>query len=114
MLVLAALALASCATPVNRQARVGAYTYNQAVKDYGPPLSATKLNDGSMVVEWMTQRSQVVGTSGANYYGPTYYPWHYAYGPGWPTYSTAYFPAHFLRLEFGRDGKLKTWKEFAR
>lgn len=114
---LVALALAGCATPINWQARAGVYTYNEAMMDYGPPMSVTRLNDGSTVVEWMTERGQVVVSPGPyyygpNYYGPGYYPWRYYYGP--PAYSTAYFPARFLRLEFGSDGKLKAWKEFTK
>lgn len=35
VMVFLALALAGCATPINWQARVGVYTYNQAVMDYG-------------------------------------------------------------------------------
>ncbi len=113
---LLALALAGCATPINWTARVGVYTYNQAVMDYGPPMTVTKLNDGSTVVEWMTHRGQVVVTPGP-YYGPNYV------GPGRSPYysggyygpaSSTYFPARFLRLEFGPDGKLKAWKEFAK
>ena len=44
--------LAGCATPINWQARVGVYTYDQAVMDYGPPAGAAKLSDGSMVVNF--------------------------------------------------------------
>jgi hypothetical protein len=97
-------------TPINWQARVGVYTYNQAVMDYGPPMSVTTLNDGSTVVEWMTERSAVVVTPGPYFYGP------YGYGPSYPWggYSTSYFPARFVRLEFGHDGKLKAWKEFTK
>lgn len=121
VLTLGIWALGGCATPINWQARVGVYTYNQAVMDYGPPMSVTKLNDGSTVVEWMTDRSQMVVTPGPYYSGPYYcgppyrsYPWGVYYGPSRPAYSTTYFPARFLRLEFGADGKLKGWKEFTK
>jgi hypothetical protein len=121
-MALALLALTGCVTPINWQARVGVYTYNQAVMDYGPPMSVTRLNDSSTVVEWMTDRGQVVVSPGPYYYGPNYYgpgyysgyPGRYYYGPAWPAYSTTYFPARYLRLEFGPDGKLKAWKEFTK
>jgi hypothetical protein len=117
VLALALLALAGCVTPINWQARVGLYTYNQAVMDYGPPISVTTLSDRSTVVEWMTERSSVVVSPnyvGPYYYGPGYYGrWGY-YGPVGPAYTTTYFPAKYLRLEFGPDGKLTAWKEFTK
>jgi hypothetical protein len=111
--VAAVLILAGCATPINWQARVGIYTYDQAVVDYGPPGRATKLSDGSLVAEWMTERGQVFVTPGPYVYGPIYYSRGYV-GPMWGGYSTTYFPAQFLRLIFSPDGKLKAWKEFSK
>lgn len=113
LVALAVFALAGCATPINWQARVGVYTYNQAVMDYGPPFSYTRLSDGSTVVEWLTERGEVVVTPGPYFYGPAYYGRGF-YGPGWGGYSSTYFPARFLRLQFGADGKLKAWKEFSK
>jgi hypothetical protein len=121
VMTLAVMVLAGCVTPINWQARVGVYSYNQAVMDYGPPMTVTKLNDSSTVVEWMTERSAVVVTPEPYYYGPYYGPGYYGhhpgpyyYGPAWPAYSSAYFPARFLRLEFDSGGKLKAWKEFTK
>jgi hypothetical protein len=109
-IVLAVLVLAGCVTPINWQARVGIYTYENSVMDYGPPDKATTLKDGTMVAEWMVQRGAVVVSSpGPYYYGPGYV------GPVGPVYSTtSYFPAKFLRLTFSPDGKLQAWKEFSK
>lgn len=118
LVALAVFALAGCATPINWQARVGVYTYNQAVMDYGPPVSYTRLNDASIVVEWMTERGEVLVTPGPYAYGPVYYGRGFYgpgyVGPGWGGYTSTYFPARFLRLQFGADGKLKAWKEFSK
>jgi hypothetical protein len=86
------------------------YTYNQAIEDYGPPMSLTSLKDGSNVVEWMTRRGEVVMTPAPYVYGPGFYSPRSYYGPGRPTY----FPAQFLRLEFGVNDRLKTWKEYSK
>jgi len=110
LIALAAFMLAGCAThSIDWQARVGVYTYDQAVTDYGPPDKYTKLSDGSMVAEWMVHRSSVVTTPGPYYYGPGFY-----YGPGGQGYSTTYFPARFLRLTFSPNGKLTAWKEYSK
>jgi hypothetical protein len=105
--------LAGCATPVNWQARVGVYSYDQALMDYGPPGSSAKLSDGSTVVEWLTERGEVIVTPGPYAYAPGYYGRGY-YGPVGGGYSTTYFPAQFLRLTFTPAGKLRAWKEFAK
>jgi hypothetical protein len=105
--------LTGCATPINWQARVGVYTYDQALMDYGPPARSAKLSDGSTVAEWMTDRGQVIVTPGPYVYGPAYYGRGY-YGPVYGGYSTTYFPAQFLRLTFSPDGKLRMWKEFSK
>jgi hypothetical protein len=113
-MLLAALLLAGCATPIDWNARIGVYTYNQAVKDYGPPESQTTLKDGSIVADWMTERGTVVTTQNPYAYRPGYYSMNGYYGPGWRNSSTTYFPAQFLRLAFGPDGQLKEWKEYSK
>jgi len=34
--------------------RVGQYTYDEAVKEYGPPDNSSKLTNGNMVYSWVT------------------------------------------------------------
>jgi hypothetical protein len=108
LIALAVIVLAGCATRINWQGRVGVYTFNQAVREYGPPDKSINLNDGTTVAEWMLQRGSVITTPGPYVYGPGYS------GPVWPTYSSTYFPAQYVRLQFGSDGKLQTWKEFTK
>jgi hypothetical protein len=108
LIALVVAVLTGCATPINWQARVGVYTYDQAVMDYGPPDRATKLSDGTTVAQWMTDRGAVIVTPQPYFYGPGYY------GPVWGGYSTSYFPAQFLQLSFGTDGKLKAWKRLSK
>jgi hypothetical protein len=109
VIALAALVLGGCVTPqINWQARIGNYTYDQAVMDYGPPDRTTKLSDGSSVNEWLIQRGAVIVEPEPIFYGRHYF------GPAWPGCSTTYYPARFLRLTFGPDGKLKAEKEFSK
>lgn len=62
--MMAALILAGCATTIDWNTRIGVYTYDQAVMDYGSPISQTTLKDGSTVVEWKTDRGEVVVAPG--------------------------------------------------
>ena len=104
------LLLAGCATPrIDWSARVGYYTYDQAVMDYGPADRTTRLSDGSTVAEWLMRRGEVVVTPEPYLWGPGYY-----YYPAPPMYYQTYVPARVLRLVFAADGKLKAWKEFER
>jgi hypothetical protein len=101
--------LAGCATPkIDWAGRVGNYTFDQAVLELGPPDKHAKLEDGTIVAEWLTRR-------GYAYRSPAfgYTPWSY-YGPYYPVYIDSYTPDYFLRLTFGPDGKLKFWKRLAR
>jgi hypothetical protein len=106
VMALAVFILAGCVTPINWQARVGVYTYDQAVTDYGPPDRSAKLSDGTTVAQWMTDRGEVIVTPQPYVYGPA------DYGP--VGYSTTYFPAQYLQLTFSADGKLKAWKRISK
>jgi len=112
-IVLAALAVllfAGCVTQkIDWSARVGRYTYNQAVAELGPPDKSAKLSNGATVAEWLTQQGQVVVAP-----GPYLVPHGCYFGPLTPMYSATYVPARFLRLVFDANGRLKTWKEFVR
>ncbi len=94
--------LAGCATTrVDWNARVGHYTYDQAVTELGPPDKQAKLADGGIVAEWLINRGStyIYGTPGP--YG------FYYTGP--VTAQTT--PSRFLRLTFGADGQLAAWKK---
>lgn len=59
LLALSIALLAGCKTtpPVDWKARVGTYTYDQAVTELGPPDSQANLTDGQTVAKWVTHRS---------------------------------------------------------
>jgi len=105
VLLCLALWLAGCATNrVDWQARVGHYTYEQAVTDMGPPDKEAKLADGTIIGEWLLNRgyTYVYGTPGP--YGPFY-------GGSASAYTA---PSQFLRLTFGPDRQLAAWKKVYR
>ena len=110
-LPLLAAALAGCVTAsrIDWAARVGNYTYDQAVTDFGPPDKAAKLSDGATVVEWLERPEQVVVTT-APYFAP---PGAY-FAPITPMYSATRFPPVYLRLTFDPAGRLAQFKKFAR
>jgi len=100
-----ALFLAGCATQkVDWSARVGNYTLDQAIVDFGPPDKQAKLQDGTVVAEWLTRRGYIYSTPGVS--------------PGWgdPFYpgSINSTPDFYLRLTFDPAGKLAAWKKFAK
>jgi len=98
-----------CATEeIDWTARMGNYTFDQAVKDFGPPDKSAKLSDGTTVADWLTQRG--VETIEVEPYlrGP-----HGFYGPIVP-YSEFYSPNYYMRLTFDADGRLKAYKDFAK
>ena len=102
--------LAGCATQkIDWAGRVGQYSYDQAVIEFGPPDKQAKLGDGTVVADWMTRRGQSY-TSLPSTVG---YPYRY-YGPVYPDYVQTSSPDFFLRLIFGPDSQLKSWKKFAR
>jgi hypothetical protein len=109
ILLLGAL-LVGCATPrVDWNARIGTYVYDQAVLDLGPPDKQAKLQDGTVVAEWLTRRGY--------YHSYNYAPFAYGYYPWWsgayyPSYIDSYSPDYYLRLIFSPEGKLSAWKNF--
>jgi hypothetical protein len=109
-LMLAALVLAGCVTTpkIDWKARIGNYTYDQAVTELGPPDKYAKLSDGTVVADWLTRRAQTISAP-----EPYLLPSGTYFGPLTPMYSQTYVPARYLRLTFDTDGKLKAWKEIA-
>lgn len=102
------LCLLGCATTrVDWDARVGSYTYDQAVLELGPADKSETLKDGTKVAEWLTARGYSRGTMtsfGGQYYG---YPWiHY--------YSEQPSPDYLIRLTFSPDGILRAWRKVLR
>lgn len=110
LLVLVATGCASSKNRIDWNSRIGTYTYDQAVLDMGPPAKEAKLQDGTVVAEWMTQR----GYTDAYYPPPYYYPYRYRYyGPAYATPMVTTYPDVFLRLTFNPEKKLAAWKTVA-
>src|SRR5262245_18723935 len=92
----------------NWDQRVGNFTYDDAVRELGPPVASTQLKDNSTVAEWFLKHaSQMSFGFGAGMYGGGG-----AVGGGQSV--TTPPSAHYLRLIFGSDGKLQHWEKFRR
>jgi hypothetical protein len=109
LLTMLSFIFAGCtSTPkVDWNSRIGNYTYDQAVVEFGPPDKMAKLNDGKIVADWI-KHSHGGGVSfglGSGFYsgGGT------AVGTGVSTSSG--YPDRVLRLTFGPDGKLLEFKK---
>lgn len=109
LVLLAVCVFASCATKpkINWESRVGHYTYDQAVLEFGPPDKVAKLKDGIIIADWITQSAQTIGPTGPYIMRPGYY------GVASPGYAPTHFPAWYLRLTFAADGQLTAWKKYA-
>jgi len=107
--LLAAFVFAGCATgpKIDWAARVGHYTYDQAVLELGPPDRVAKLDNGIVVANWVLRQGYAYTTVGAPVYG--YYPSSVMV----PGYTQAYSPTFYLRLIFGADGQLTDWKKYS-
>jgi hypothetical protein len=108
LVLLAAFLLAGCATTPKTDwaARVGHYTYDQAVLELGPPDKVAKLDNGMIVAMWVTQSAQTIGPTGPYLVRPGYY------GVAPPGYAPTYFPAWYLQLTFGADSQLTAWRKY--
>jgi hypothetical protein len=88
--------------------RVGNYTYDDAVRELGPPVGSTRLDDGTRVAEWFLKYgSQMSFGFGVGSYGG-------GGGVGVGQSVTAPPKGHFLRLTFDPAGKLQRWEKFKR
>lgn len=111
-MALAWLASSGCMTAFKKRwdQRVGGFSYDEAVKEMGPPDKKETTSDGVLVAEWVVQRSQVYGTPAAG--------WGMGWGwrgrMGWVGTDIHSTPERALRLQFGPDKRLETWKEVIR
>jgi hypothetical protein len=94
------LAGAGCETygRADWKSRVGHYTYDDAVKELGPPEAKETTSDGTLVAQWVTSYGQAYGTS-------SFGGWR---GRGRIDWNTS--PNGYLQLQFGPDKQLATWK----
>lgn len=111
IVVVGLVLFAGCATSsIDWSSRLGHYSFDQAVLEFGPPDKQQTLKDGTLVAEWLTGRGydQVYSVGGA-YGARGHFGSHFA-----PVYVDARAPDYFLRLTFGPDSQLAAWKKFAR
>lgn len=110
ILGLAVLLLAGCATQnkADWESRLGNYTYDQAVTEYGPPDKTEVLTDGSRVADWFLKNSGGFSVSvGLASFGSNT-----AVGTGTTVGNVGGRPVR--RLTFGTDGKLQSAREIGR
>jgi hypothetical protein len=103
---IAATLLLGCSTTkkLDWSARIGSYTYDDAVTELGPPDKQAALSNASTVAEWITRRSGGSGVSfGTGFYGSGV-----GVGVGQTTVAGQ---DHWLRLVFDEDGKLSSWSK---
>ena len=99
-LALALLTFAGCATnKIDWQARLGNYTYDQAVLELGPPENTATLSDGTLVGDWLTSRGR---SGGGSYFITRGYVMHH-----FPDYDG---PDRYVRLTFDPEGRLTDFK----
>ena len=106
-LLVALVIVAGCATNgTDWNARVGHFTYDQAVLELGPPDKTAKLTDGQTVAEWVTRYSTPGSTSlvGGGYYGTPGAPGGVARIQNPPTYRESK-----LALTFSPENILTAW-----
>ena len=92
--------------------RLGNYTYDQAILEYGPPDRSARLDDGTRVADWLTSLGYPGGYASFGYY------YGYPYACRYPVPPAFYYappgPNYYLRLTFDPEGKLVAWKSVAR
>jgi hypothetical protein len=100
--VILLLLFSACATNRNPDwnARVGHYTYDDAITELGIPERSATLSDGSTVCEWLRYQGSYYAT------GPYY--------RGSRFYNLNRFPDRYLRLVFGPDHQLLRAEKFMR
>jgi hypothetical protein len=107
---------AGCASrpTIDWSSRIGSYTYDQAVMDYGPPDKSAVLSDQTLVAEWLTSRGAYHSVGPTLGYGPAYR--RYGYHPGYAFESSHIVrsPDRHLRLIFDPSGNLQSWQTFSK
>ena len=101
----AALLIAGCHTyQAAWDNRVGVFTYDQAVKELGPPDKSAKLSDGQTVAEWISRYNSgaTMGVGTGFYSGSA--------GVGVMQTTPAYREST-LRLTFTTNNVLSAWSK---
>lgn len=108
------LAATGCASSrVDWDGQVGRLTFDEAVRQLGPPDRSAALADGGQVAEWLTRRGQS-GTPAFTARSAGRY--NRAWGSTTTTWvpATAPTPNRYLRLTFGADARLAAWETVSR
>jgi hypothetical protein len=101
-----ALFVSGCATPhTDWNARIGHYTFDQAVIDLGPPDKQARLTDGRFVAEWVTRFQ----SGGSTYINQGGYNRDYPFGSGVVMATGPSYFEHKLRLAFTAENILSAW-----
>jgi hypothetical protein len=110
LLAVLATAISGCAsTPKpDWDQRIGNYTFDDAVRELGPPVSSIQLQDGSIVAEWFMHAASSMSFG----FGTSSYGGGSAAGVGTAVHSAP--KAYYRRLTFGPDGKLQRWEKIKR
>lgn len=103
-----AAAMVGCASRgrPNWQSRIGTYTLDDGIKEFGPPAARDKTSDGVVVVEWLIQKGLVYSTPAPAWMGGGWGRWMW----GTSAVDINSTPDEYLRLQFGPDGRLAAWK----
>ena len=107
VLAVATVLITGCKTtkPIDWNSRVGTYTFDQAVTDFGPPDKQTTLSDGKLVAQWITHRN-----GGSSFsVGTGFYTGGVGVGVGQTTGSA--YPDRILTLTFGTNQVLTTFSK---
>ncbi len=102
----------ACATKGPQwDSRVGTATYDELIREMGPPDKSASLTDGTVVAEWMVARGRtfVQDDPMPRYYrrGGPYVLW-----PSSTDVTTT--PDQMVRLTFGTNQVLQSWKKVYR
>jgi hypothetical protein len=102
MVVLLLGTLVGCRTSprVDWNSRIGAFSFDQAVIELGPPDRVAELTDGGKVAEWTTRKGYARGIL---FHG---HPHRFGYG----FYDVAPGSDQCLRLVFAPDHRLSSWR----
>ncbi len=108
LIALFSIALTGCSSKpkaADWNQRIGQYSFDDAVREMGPPFSSTTLQDGGTLAEWFLkpgpQLSFGLGTGMAGSHSAV----GVSQGVAIPT------PGHYLRLTFGPDHQLQRWEK---
>ncbi len=100
--------LTGCVHPVDWKNRIGSYTYDDAVRELGPPDKKETLSDNTLVAEWETAR----GFTRVSY--EALYPYHRFEPIRTVEFNTMSTPDTFVRLTFDPARKLTLYKRLYR